>query len=234
MKQDTVTGPYNLFSVQMVVVVFYPYCQYGKRHKPVFPPSGPRRWIKANLQDVVIGLINWKRSSRMFVNQPCLLAGKGRSAQSWQRFNTSSAWSLYCDLVFMKVCIRVWGLTWGLSLFPLWYETKRNSPAPPATRWALLRKDNRERCHTPFHAHFKRCEVPCFSLHRQCAGSAFTCQRAAYISVLCIHSWYGVESNINPLNERAANRQCTLATSLGAKLQNRTIGLQPQTLLAQG
>lgn len=61
-------------------------------------------------------------------------------ASSGQRFNTSSTWSLYRNLVFMKVWVRICRLTWGPSLFPLWSETKRHAPDPPATWWELLKK----------------------------------------------------------------------------------------------
>lgn len=112
----------------------------------------------------MIGLINWKRSSRRFVKQPCLLARKGRPAQSSKLAEVYSlhAWSLYSDLVFMKVWVRVCRLTWGLNFVSIVVKNKEARGCPASYLVGTVEKDNSERCHTPFHTRFKSVKSPAF------------------------------------------------------------------------
>lgn len=182
----------------------------------------------------MIGLINWKRSSRRFVKQPCLLAGKGRPAQS------SKLAEVYC---LQRLKSVQWlsiheGLSQGLQIdmrAEFWFHcgqkqrgTRLPCQLPGGHCW---KRQQWVVPHSISHS-FQKCEVPCFSLHRQCANNAFTCQRAVYISVLCIHSWYRVKSKINQFNERTDEQQVygqivaihylfTTINSISSKLKGR-------------
>lgn len=108
------------------------------------------------------------------------------------------------------------GLSQGLQIdmraefvsIVVWNKEARACPASYMV--GAVEKDNCERCHTPFHTCFGGVKSPAFHF-----TTSVQCFYLSAGCVLCIHSWYRVNSNINPFNERTANRQCMLATSLG-------------------